>query len=591
MSEIGGIYSFDSSPIDPAPVLAWDGRLDNRADLLRDLAEGLNGDRTDAALVMAAYQRWGDAFLSKLVGDFVLSLFCPSLKTVYLARDPFGTRTLYYCVTHNRLVWSSTLRGILSSGRIDPQVDDEYIAGYLALHPEMSRSPYRNVSAVEPGHLVVITPRSIERRRFWVPEPERDIRYTKDSEYEDQFLELFRDAVRCRLQTNQPVWAELSGGLDSSSIVCIADQILERGEASAPRLETVSYIDRESGPSNDNEFIKAVEKQRGRLGHHLERKTNWVRFVVPEESFPARPSTRLCVAGSYEWLSEKMRNDGANVLLSGLGGDQVLCSVPQASPFLADLLYQLKPVQLHRELRMWSRLLKRPYAQLLWKETILPFLPELLKSRFESTITVAPWLDRRFVKQMRLRDRMRLPADPFHIKPPSKAMQMRRLMFVICDIAQGECWETRSFNKTYPFLHRPLVEFLLAIPLDQKLRGIETRSLMRRALKGVLPERVRLRRGKGTTGETFCRGLAHEWSSLKPMLADARVYHFGYVDRAGFPWALDLARHGYSEDIMTVLKIISLEIWLRSLEFWRPAFAKPDSASSQVLTVADALAT
>ena len=164
-------------------------------------------------------------------------------------------------------------------------------------------------------------------------------------------------------------------------------------------------------------------------------------------------------------------------------------------------------------------------------------------------------------------------------------------MFVISEIAQGECWEKKSFRKTYPFLHRPLVEFLLGIPLDQKLRGIETRSVMRRALKSVLPERVLKRRGKGTVGETFCRGLAREWSTLRPMLSDARVYDLGYVDRSGFRFALDLARHGYAEHINTILKIISLEIWLRSLEFWRPTFAKPDRVSSQMLRVASALAT
>ena len=587
MSEIGGIYNFDNTPVDRAPVLEWDGRLDNREDLLRELREGLNGDKTDAALVVAAYQRWGDAFVSKLVGDFVLSLFCPTSNTLFLARDPFGTRTLYYSANPNQVVWSSTLRGILSSGRIDPQVDDEYVAGYLALHPELSRSPYKNIPAVEPGHLVVITPRSIERRRFWTPETERDVRYTKDSEYEEQFLELFRDAVRCRLQTNQPVWAELSGGLDSSSIVCMADQILEQGEAPAPRLETVSYVDRETGTSSDYEFIGVVENKRGRRGHHFERKANWVRFVSPEESFLARPGTQLCVAGSHEWLSNKITNDGASVLLSGLGGDQVLCSVPYASPFLADLLYRLKPVQLHRELQMWSQILKQPYAELLWKETILPFMPEALKSRFESRLTVAPWLDQRFVRETRLRQRMLLPRDPFHFKLPSKQMQARRLMFVISEIALGECWETSAFNKTYPLLHRPLVEFLLAIPFEQKLRGLETRSLMRRALKNVLPEKVLQRRGKGTAGETFCRGLAREWSSLRPMLADARVYGFGFVDRTGFHLALDLARHGYAEHINTVLKIISLEIWLRSLEFWRSAFdTHPDRVPSQLLTVA-----
>jgi asparagine synthase (glutamine-hydrolysing) len=568
-------------------MLAWDGRLDNRDDLLVHFPNGLDGDKTDAALVMASYLEWDVEALPRIIADFVLSLYDPTKKTILLARDPFGTRTLYYSANDRQLFWSSTLHGLLLAARIDPQVDDEYIAGYMTLQPEMSHSPYKNISAVAPGHVVVVRRGIIQQQRFWTPDPKKEIRYGKDTEYEDHFLQLFRDAVRCRLQVDRPVWSELSGGLDSSSIVCIADQVLDRNEASAPRLETVSYIDRESETSDDQSFIRLVEEKRGRTGHHLERRGSWVRFVSPEESFLPRPSTNLCVAGSHQWLGNAMRDDGARVLLSGLGGDQVLWSVPQASPILADLLFRFKPIDLHRELQAWSQILKRPYTQLLWRETVLPFLPDSLRAKFESRIKVAPWLERRFVKRMKLQRRTLLPDDPFHFRLPSKQMQSSRILFVISEIAQGECWESSSFNRTYPLLHRPLVEFLVAIPFEQKLRGTETRSLMRRALRDLLPERVVQRKGKGTTGETFCRGLALEWPILKPMFTDARVYSLGYVDRKSFRSALDLARHGCQEHISTLLKTISLEIWLRSLEFWcaRPLDTRPHLARSQLLAI------
>jgi asparagine synthase (glutamine-hydrolysing) len=119
---------------------------------------------------------------------------------------------------------------------------------------------------------------------------------------------------------------------------------------------------------------------------------------------------------------------------------------------------------------------------------------------------------------------------------------------------------------SYPFLHRPLVEFLLAIPFEQKLRPGETRSLMRRALRDVLPQKILQRRSKGVTGETLCRGIAKEWRTLKLMLDNAHVVDKGYVNQKALIAAFDLARHGRELNIVALLETISLELWLRSLE-------------------------
>ena len=547
-------------------MLAWDGRLDNRDDLRIHFPYGFEGEKSDVAFVMAAYLKWGIEFLSRIVGDFVLSLYDPTSRTLLLARDPFGTRTLYYSANEERLVWSSTLEALLLAPGIEREVDDEYIAGYLALHPEMSRSPYRTISAVVPGHVVVIRDGSLKLRRFWKLDPNHEIRYQSDADYEEHFRQLFREAVRCRLRSDRPVWAELSGGLDSSSIVCMADQIIDRGEAETTRLETISYIDEDSTTFFDGNFIRLVEDMRGRAGHHLKSDKNWVSFISPHQSFISKPSTSVCVSGIHKWLCNEMRADDARVLLSGLGGDQLLWSILEASPELTDLAFQRKPLVLHRQLQAWSQVLRRPYLQLLWEETVLPFLSPTLRARFQRQLKPAPWLNREFVKEASIRERLLLPPDPFGYRLPSSRMQASMVLFIISSIAEGECWEQSVFDKTYPFLHRPLVEFLMSIPFDQKLRIDETRSLMRRALKNLLPPKILKRKSKGIVGETFCRGLANQWSVLQPMLVDSHVCRRGYVDAKLFKSALDLARHGRKLETSTLFKTISIEIWLRSIE-------------------------
>src|SRR5215211_2809224 len=95
-------------------TLAWDGRLDNREELIRLLRDELREDRSDSALVIAAYKKWGTGFLEHIIGDFALSLWNWSSQTLFLARDPVGARLLFYQVDGERFLWSSRLEALLA---------------------------------------------------------------------------------------------------------------------------------------------------------------------------------------------------------------------------------------------------------------------------------------------------------------------------------------------------------------------------------------------------------------------------------------------------------------------------------------------
>lgn len=547
-------------------ALCWDGRLDNRDELLALLRSDLHGGQTDAALVLAAYEKWGTDFLPHLIGDFALALRDPRHRLLLLARDPFGVRPLYYFRTDEELVWSSTLTSLLALPGIEAEVNDDYVAGCLALYPELASTPYRNLHAVEPGQVVIVEERRFQTRRFWRRAENAEIRYANDAEYEEHFRQLFREAVSCRLRSDRPIWAELSGGLDSSSIVLMADRIQADGQAASVPLTTLSFLDNPSETFFDHRFIDVVERERGRKGVHLDGGGQWICLASPEDPSVVTPLTSLCVADLHRRVWQRMNHAGARVLLSGLGGDQVTWSNLEPGPELGDLLVAQKPVLLHRRLQVWSEATRIPYAQLLWQEVILPFLPLGLRARFQNQIELSSWLDRDFVKRMNIAERLVPPQDPFAFNLPSKRIQSSRIWYIVMNVARGEYWEHAAYEKTYPFLHRPLVEFLINVPMQQKLRPDETRSLMRRALKDLLPQKILERRSKGTTGEALCRGLANEWPRVKPLLEDSRLARRGYVDIGAFKQALDRARHGMEFNISSLLQALALEVWLRSLE-------------------------
>jgi asparagine synthase (glutamine-hydrolysing) len=119
---------------------------------------------------------------------------------------------------------------------------------------------------------------------------------------------------------------------------------------------------------------------------------------------------------------------------------------------------------------------------------------------------------------------------------------------------------------SHPYLHRPLVEFLQAIPFEQRVRPGETRSLMRRALRDLVPRKILKRQGKSGPDEALFRALAREGARLQPIFESARVCAHGYTNAEALQTALERARHGCEIRSFAIIQTISLEFWLRSLE-------------------------
>ena len=221
-------------------VLTWDGRLDNRDELRSELHDQLGSDLTDVAVVKAAFERWGLDCLCKIIGDWALVIWNPQQRELTLARDYLGIRTLYYYLSSARVIWCTDLACIAE--RNGPfTLSEQYVAGYLVTWPDAHLTPYREIHAVPPGNLVRIRDGVDSLRQYWAFTPSATTHYRTDVEYEDHFRQLFRQAVRRRLRCDSPILTELSGGLDSSSIVCMADDILANEGAPIPSLETFSF--------------------------------------------------------------------------------------------------------------------------------------------------------------------------------------------------------------------------------------------------------------------------------------------------------------------------------------------------------------
>ncbi|MEO1369230.1 MAG: asparagine synthase-related protein, partial [Acidobacteriota bacterium] len=460
--------------------------------------------------MLLAYEKWGHEFPGRLVGDFALAIWDPKAQRLLLARDPFGIRTLFYSAGDDEVLFSSTLDSMLRSGAAELTLDEDFIADYLTTTSFSNKTPFRQIKAVPPGVTLCFDPDRQSQEEYWRLDPGQEISYGSDGEYEEHFRELFFDAVRSRLPDSGPVFSELSGGLDSSSIVCVADAILRQEGQSADRLQTLSYVFEEAPSSDERGYIRCVEEHVGRQGIHLSEVDTPLLAPIPESTLLPFPSPDHLFSRRQTAAREAMDQAGARVLLRGTAGDHVAWG-EVVQPFeLADHLSRGHFGAFFKSLRSWSKSLRVPYLQLGWNAGLLPLLPPKLQKYSARTLDQKPasFFHPDFVRRYNLAGRMLGAEAAEGSSLPSRRQHHQLIQDAAEQVSWGFFLESGAVETTYPFLHRPLVEFCMAIDMRQKLRPGETRSILRRSLRGVLPETVRKRQSKRGPDEAILRALA-----------------------------------------------------------------------------------
>ena len=243
-------------------LLAVDGRLDNRAELLPRLR--VPPGASDTACALAAYVAWGEAALEHLAGDFALALYDPARRRLLLARDPIGVRPLYYVATPRLFAFASEIKALLRHPDVRAVPDDDGVADYLLLGrrpvDRLAGTCFAGVRALPPAHLLVVTPDGAAApRRYWDFAPDARVACRSFGEYAEAFHERFAEAVRRRMRSAYPVAVSVSGGLDSSAILCQAEA-LRRARGGCPAVLGFSYVGPEGSTSDERAYLEEIER-------------------------------------------------------------------------------------------------------------------------------------------------------------------------------------------------------------------------------------------------------------------------------------------------------------------------------------------
>ncbi|WP_414575538.1 lasso peptide isopeptide bond-forming cyclase [Anabaena sp. CCY 9402-a] len=521
-------------------VLTADVRIDNRDELISALqikhypAEKI----TDSYLVLAAYEQWGEQCPKHLIGDFAFAIWDERKQQLFCARDAMGVKPLYYYRFKQTFIFASEIKSLLTFPGVPCQINEAMVADYLAKILFCGRkedSFYTDIRELRAAESLTISPNRTEIKSYWCPDLSYELNLSSDEQYVEAFREIFMEAVRCRLRSAFPIGSTLSGGLDSSSIACTARQLLAK--EGRQKLHTFSAIFpslAEISPKIDERpYMAAVLAQGDYQAHdvHADQLSPLMDvdqvYLHGEEPIPA-PNFYM------DWAVFKAASEqNLRVLFTGIDGDT---TITYGFQYLSELAASFRWLKLMEEGTALAKVWKKSARHVIWNYGLKSVVPEPIvevlqrlrgsyqtDDSLEESLTL---LNPEFAQRLGMAERMQTETVK-SLMDQRSSMSAREAHWLALNngsVRYALQWLDKtaaafSLEARHPFCDRRLVEFCLALPSSQKLHKGWTRSILRRAMEGILPKDVQWRLGKGNLGANFrLRLLGDERATLEQVI-------------------------------------------------------------------------
>jgi len=529
-----------------------DAVIYNRAHLARTL--GLAADATTSDVLLAAYAKWREGLFDRLDGDFAIVIWDGERNTVIAGRDPFGVRTLYFCVSGRRFFVASEVKQIILAGAAEAEPDPVRLAEFLIDRGnDLERSFFRNVARVKPGHTLIVHPQASRQERYWEPPlcPTANCGTTRA----ERFRALLKSAVAKRMVPAGPTLIELSGGHDSSSIAALAYEIASAHSASFD-IAAISYT--YPGLSADETtYIRELLRVRP---------LKWIPIPCKTSGYEDLWETAMWRTDSpFADLQRPMRAQaeerahacGARVLLSGFCGDEVL----EDEGALADLFWSGHFLSLMPE-------------QGSWMEVARQVTPNALKFAY---------------RKMRGRPSQEWPdwasANLGTLLPsphpaPSGLSHVQAHLWRWLALHSRVSWATGWYasgtsgldlEPRFPFLDRDLFSYLFNLRAAERVPLRPRKQPLRGAMRNDWPAIILERTDKTDFGSYYTRVLKNAWPALRGRVFErnSRMELLGVLLDSERSEAL---LRGWEADpnpsyaiTYPVWRIVCIKLWLSSL--------------------------
>ena len=464
--------------------LVFDGRIDNRSELTHaiEASGGHLDEPTDLELVGRCFELWGEDTWRRLLGDFAIVVMDRCQRKMFCARDPMGFKPLHYFFDGKRFLFASELIQILQDPDIAQIPNEGFLAECLAGGPfARTETVICNVFRLEGGACLTVEGDRIKHRRYYYLERAKPIRFATYDDCADALREVLFEAVRCRMRAPGDVAANLSGGLDSSSIVCIAQELSRRGAVSN-RVRAFSAVFSDPD-ANESEFITEVERTLALpvcrctpfdpdSGYSAE----WVRATL---ELPRYPNSVM-----LDGLDSMVVAWGSRVCLSGHGGDNTMNG---SSADLACLVRGAHPIRLIRALlylreNIASGEVERGLMHVVLRSAMWPLIPVAVErfvrgalGRDEGPSSAwLSWVEPSFARRHELVDRARAASQEWVERPHGlqAIWYLQRDGWLTYGIEGAERHAVRTgLEYRNPFCDLRVIEFVCGLAEEQLKRA------------------------------------------------------------------------------------------------------------------------
>lgn len=477
-------------------TICFDGRIDNRDELLARLDRRAGSDEPDSAIVLALFDRLGDAMLDTLVGDYALAIWSASRRRLLCARSPLGWRTFQWTCDNRRFAFASQPRTLVEGLSLERRLNEGAIAEYLsARFVTQTDTFWQGVYRLAAGGALAIEDGRLTQWQ-WFRGPFEDWSRASEADHIEQFRARFDTALVAAMRSSGPVLSQLSGGLDSSSVVCRATQ-LHRAGVIERQIVPVS-VRYPGAPQDETKWSSIVERELGieaevATPDHLDFDEQR-RFCAETYHLPLRPNVMTA-------MNRVMRGHGARVLLTGEGGDDWLRGTHGHWP---DLLQQMRlPTLFSEAVRGQGHRLPGALRSMLGESAGAILSPRLrdraLRVHLDFSLDPPSWIRADWAKRTDLSDRWRQDALPVEL--PSYAQRQRYQVYWFS--RRHINWDnvlafvdSEGIELRHPLHDLRLTSFLMGAAGGMLMRGTTRKYLLRQAMRGVLPEEIRTRPDK-----------------------------------------------------------------------------------------------
>jgi len=486
--------------------IVFNGEIFNYIELKEELqlAGHTFSTSSDTEVVLHLYEEYGLDFLSKLNGQFAIAIWNKKEEKLFLARDRVGIRPLFYTEINDTFVFASEIKSIMEFPEVDLKISKEAIVEYFTFWTSLSpKTIFEGVYEVPPGAFLIINKKGVKSTSYWqlpIVKP-KDYKYSNIKDAAEEFEEIFLDAVKLRLRADVPIAAYLSGGLDSSVTTSFIKKI------SPENLKTFSigFSEKDFDESSyQNTAVNYFKTDHASIEINPQEIAENFKDVVWHAEAPLLRTAPTPMS----LLAKNVKDHHIKVVITGEGADELLggynifkeakirrfwAKDPQSKyrPLLLKKLYPYLPQMKYAN----SNVLKMFFGYQLDK-TESPVYSHLL--RWKNTSRIKNYLSDGYKKEIdgydpvkSLEEKIKKKLDGYDYLTKAQWIELNIFMSGYLLSSQGDRMTmANSIEGRYPFLDHRVIEFAMQLNSDLKLHGLNEKYLLKKMMKGRLPESI-----------------------------------------------------------------------------------------------------